>query len=162
MLQSQLAAGASLVTKQFEYSVEDLQPHDIPPPDLPDKDMMLTYGGMFQTLQAWYFAGAVTPFEWAALKENIGDQADVIAVARVLLGSACEKWFTAIPPTMGSVVPRQVALLMLHCLTQVRVAFEDELAKETMVQMATEGVAAVRASGKRLRVSPPSEAQQSA
>ena len=60
------------------------------------------------------------------------------------------QWYETDPPEMSDVVPRQLAMLLHHCLTEVKTAFDAE-AKEKATTMAREGVAAMRASVKRLR-----------
>ena len=73
-------------------------------------------------------------------------------MAKKLLGGVWSRWYVADPaPAMA--VPRQVAMLMLRCLSGYKIEYESKEASQAVDARAAEGVKALQASAKRLRTS---------
>ena len=116
---------------------------------MPAIDERLAYAALFETLQAWAL-GPQAPLDYESLKISMGGTFDPLDVVAEILGSCWSKWYPTGPPTLTSVVPRQIAVVVMHRLTEIKMVF-DESARAEVNRMASEGSAAVKASGKRLR-----------
>ena len=149
-LEEQMKKAVSQALQEFER-VADVDISQLPAVEMPPADALPLYGGLFMTLQNWTLAGAQTPLDYTVLRTAMDEAADPIAVAKLILADAWDKWYPASTPILTSVVPRQVAVVLLHRLTQIKLVFEGEV-NVRVDKLALEGTAAVQASGKRLRV----------
>jgi len=149
-LEQKMQKAISQALQEFER-VADVDVHQLPPVEMPTAEGLPLYGGLFITLQNWSLAGAQNPLDYTALRTSMGDAADPVEVAKSILASAWDKWYPGTTPLLTSVVPRQVAVVLLHRLAQVKLVFEGDV-KDRVDKLALEGTAAVQASGKRLRV----------
>jgi len=141
----------------FEKSYDDIQPEHLPVPSVTEPNTLIACAGLYNTLQSWAFSGAPTPFEWRALGQAAGGDSDIFTLGKYLLGDVWDRWYVDNPPNLDTVVPRQVGLLIYHCLSLVKKDFEkedsrDEESRAKVSKFAREGLEAVRASAKRLRL----------
>jgi len=144
-----MEAAIGVMASQFTASFEDITPDMLPPTQVPDDNVIASYGAIYHFLESWSVSGSA-PFDWDAFDTAAGTH-DVIEIVKKLLGPVWNKWYaTAIPgPTL--VVPRQLADLVAYCLKNVRQAFENEEHKQAMVDGAAKAMGAARESAKRLR-----------
>jgi len=149
-LEQQMQKAVNQALQEFER-VADVDVSQLPPVDMPSAEALPLFGGLFMTLQNWTLAGAQAPLDYTALRTAMGEAADPVAVAKSILADAWDKWYPGVTPVLTSVVPRQVAVVLLHRLTQIKLVFEGDV-KDRVDKLALEGTAAVQASGKRLRV----------
>ena len=149
-LQAKMAHHANIVVQQFEKHFEEITPEKLPSTRIPEEQHLAATGAVFEVLQKWNVAGAVLPFDWDALDLAVGPHLDAIVVARELVGQELwQKWYADTAPQGATVVPRQLALLVHHCLGNIQQVFIA--AKEAIGPLAAKGNDAVRESAKRLR-----------
>ena len=102
-------------------------------------------------LQTWCKAGAAIPFDWIAFSPVIGDKLTAQAITKELLGKTWHKWYKGGNPEDSEVVPRQVALLLHHRLSQIKNVFETGIDEENSVR-ASQSFESMKDGAKRLRV----------
>ena len=118
-LQEQLEVGANRFVTEYEKNFEDIQPHQLPKPWVPAPELLPAVGALYQSLQSWATAGAVSPFDWKSLEPILGDKLVPTTVAQQLLGDTWLRFYDSGPPQPSAVVPKQVGLLIWHCLGEV-------------------------------------------
>ena len=149
-LQAKMAHHANIVVTQFEKHFEEITPEKLPPTRVPEDQHLAATGAVFEVLQSWNVAGAGLPFDWDALDLAVGPNLDAIVVAKELVGQDLWlKWYSDADPLGPTVVPRQLALLVHHCLGNIKQEFVA--AKAAIGPLAQQGSNAVRESTKRLR-----------
>jgi len=147
-----LQAGANRVNTEFNAAFEDIEMAHLPASKVPAKEILPAYGSVYELLTSWQTSGAATAFEWKALDSSTGDVIEPIALGKQLLGRVWDRWYGSKPPEGASVVPRQVALLMQWCLSQIKLEFEAVEVRQNVAMRAPSGMEAVRESAKRLRL----------
>ena len=123
-LTAKLMNGASRVQFEFDRAVT-LSEDQLPALQTPAKPQMPMYGALFKTLQQWSIAGASEPFDWETMNQLSGPDTKAWDVAVFVLGDLPKKWYPASPPANDDVVPKQVALTLIHCLTKLIAEFEQ-------------------------------------
>jgi len=136
----------------FEKRFEDIGPGHISKPTITDPDKLVACEGIFNALQNWVTMGARDPFEWSALAKASGAGEEIIQLCRQFLGDTWNRWYATDQPNLDSVVPSQVGLLFHYGLGLLQQEYGKEEARERVAKMGREGLEAVRASSKRLRV----------
>ena len=151
-LQGLLEAAANSAEREFGRAFDDIVPSQLPKAQAPKGAEAAAMGALYQALQAWSAMGAASPFDWRAMAVVTGDGMQPTDMAKKLLGDIWTRWYATDPaPTM--VVPRQVAMLMLHCLSGVKIEHESQEASQVVATRAAEGFRELQASAKRLRTS---------
>jgi len=144
-----MEAAIGVMASQFTASFEDITPDMLPPTQVPDDNVIASYGAIYHFLESWSVSGSA-PFDWDAFDTAAGTH-DVIEIVKKLLGPVWSKWYATALPGPTLVVPRQLADLVAYCLKNVRQAFESEEHKQAMVDGAAKAMGAARESAKRLR-----------
>jgi len=72
-------------------------------------------------------------------------------VVQMLVGDVWSKWYPEAVPGPATVVPRQLALTVEHCLSQFKTAFEASDQDMEIKELAAKATEVARASAKRLR-----------
>jgi len=117
------------VQAQFNVHYEDATSL-IPSETNPNAKYMPTLGAMYRALQRWMMSGANYPFDWTDFKPVIGEELKASDIAKELLGRAWHKWYKGGTPAETDIIPKQVALLVLHRLGQIKSVFEADLEEE--------------------------------
>jgi len=144
-----MEAAIGVMASQFTASFEDITPDMLPPTEVPDDNVIASYGAIYHFLESWSVSGSA-PFDWDAFDTAAGTH-DVIEIVKKLLGPVWSKWYATASPGPTLVVPRQLADLVAYCLKNVRQAFENGEHKQAMVDGAAKAMGAARESAKRLR-----------
>ena len=150
-LQRKLKEGADKVQAEFDRAFADVLPHHLPAAQVPAEEHLPAVGALYLALQSWAASGAAVPFDWGAMRPIMGDNLEICVIAKQLLGPIWDKWYQVEAPTPATVVPRQVAMLLLHCLSEIKNAFETN-DTDAVSKAATEGLESMKDSAKRLRV----------
>jgi len=117
------------VQAQFNVHYEDATSL-IPSETNPNAKYMPTLGAMYRALQRWMMSGANYPFDWTDFKPVIGEELKASDIAKELLGRAWHKWYKGGTPAETDIIPKQVVLLVLHRLGQIKSVFEADLEEE--------------------------------
>ena len=149
------AEDATRMREEFERTFEDIEASQLPLVEVPGKEAVAAFGVLFQTLQSWVSTGANFPFSWEALRQLYPEGPAPESMFKGLLGQLWSRWHVqdSSPPT--GVIPRQLALLAYHCLTNMKLEYDSQDARSDVMKRAEEGYAKVRESSKRARVSQP-------
>ena len=148
-LQGLLAAAVNSVEQEFGRTFDDIVPSQLPKARAPEGAEAAAMGALYQALQSWSVMGATSPFDWRAMAVVTGDGTKPTDMAKQLLGDLCSRWYVTDPvPAMA--VPRQVAMLMLHCLSGYKIEYESKEASQAVDAWAAEGVKALQAGAKSL------------
>ena len=149
-LQAKLEQGIAKILSDFECSFEVSQ-DQLPKVTIPEAAHLPAVAALYETMASWSLAGASMPFDWVAIDPVVGDALDIITITKELLGALWAKWYDAGDPEKTAVVPRQVALLLLHCLSSIKSEFEsiDQTASN---KTAMESMGRMQETAKRLRV----------
>jgi len=147
-LEARLNPGKDPIVTEFEreHTIKESQ---LPEVKVPETEHIAAVAALFKIMNSWSLAGASSPFQWEAIDPVIGDALDIITITKELIGATWSKWYDADPPKTA-VVPRQVALLLLHCLTAIKKEFET-VDKAASNKAALEGLEKLHESTKRLR-----------
>ena len=148
-----MQAAASKVQLEFERSFDNVIPTELPPTQLPKPEELPVYGTLWQALNTWTCTGASTPFDWDSLQQLTPSGTPPVNLCQQLLGPTWKRWYADGQPAATSVVPRQLALLALLCLGNMKIEYESRDTAEEVQKRAEVGFAAMRESAKRLRVS---------
>jgi len=136
----------NIVEFEREHTIKESQ---LPVVKVPEAKHIAAVAALFEIMNSWSLAGASSPFQWEAIDPVVGDALDIIMITKELIGATWSKWYDADPPKTA-VVPRQVALLLLHCLTAIKKEFES-VDKAESSKAALEGLEKLHQSTKRLR-----------
>jgi len=122
----------------------------LPAVEPPVGDTFTAYATIYDFLQQWKFGGAA-PFDWQSLDAAAGTSHSGIGVAQKLVGNVWAKWYPDSVPGPATVVPRQLALTVEHCLSQFKVAYEASDQDVEIKELAAKATVVARESAKRLR-----------
>ena len=136
--------------QQFEKSFADINQSMLPETKLPDPLHITAAGAVHKVL--WAVAGAVDPFDWDTLDLAVGPSLDAVQVTRELVGDLWTRWYPESPPLGPAVVPRQLALLVNHCLGNIKQLFESKESQLSIQPLAAKADVARIESVKRLRI----------
>jgi len=139
------------VMAQFSMFFDDVQAEHLPTDCNPDNKYLPTLGALYIAIQTWYTAGAAIPFDWVSFGPVIGDTISAQAITKELLGKTWHKWYKGGNPDDAEVVPRQVALLLHHRLSQIKNVFVTGMDEENILR-ASRSFECMKDSAKRLRV----------
>jgi len=145
-----LEAATGAMIKQFEATYEELIPSMLPATEVPEGDTIMAYATIYDFLQQWKLRGAA-PFDWEALDTAAGPSRNAIDVVRKLIGDVWSKWYGSTMPAPSTVVPRQLALTIDHCLSNVKAVFEASDQQTAIRELAEKAGEVARLSAKRLR-----------
>ena len=126
--------------------------HMLPKLQLPQAEVA-TYGALYQTMRSWVGSGASMPFDWHALASITPSGPPPTSIGKLLLGAAWDKWYPSGSPADIDVVPRQLALLLFHGLSGIKLEYDTQDIQAEVSNRAEAGFTAVRECAKRLRVS---------
>jgi len=149
MLKEKVKEDDDKVHAEFNRNFDDALNH-LPQVKIPEMEHLPAVGSLHLALQRWECSGASIPFDWESLKPIIGDKLDIVAVSMELMGPAWKFWYQAGNPAPSWVVPRQVALLLLHCLNDIKNSFANQ-DKDKANKAAQDGIQFMREGAKRLR-----------
>jgi len=145
-----LEAATGAMIRQFEATYAELTPDMLPAVEPPVGDTFTAYATIYDFLQQWKFGGAA-PFDWQSLDAAAGTSHSGIGVVQKLVGNVWAKWYPEAAPGPATVVPRQLALTVEHCLSQFKVAYEASDQDVEIKELATRAAVVARESAKRLR-----------
>ena len=148
-LRVQIDAEQKMVTSEFERWF-DILPDALPAAKVPEPEHLRATGALYSTLQTWATSGAAIPFDWEALPPITGEELNILVVAKELLGSTWKHWYPQEEPSLKGVAPRQVAMLLLHCLNEIKSNFKSN-DKDQHMAAAKQGMDSMRSGAKRLR-----------
>ena len=111
---------------------------------------MVKQGQLYQVLLNWSSNGANSAFTFQDLIDHTALNEDAPAMVRTALGSKWSLWFIANPPAT-TVVPRQVALLLLAGLERMKIQYESKETKDEIAKQATDSYAAITEVAKKRR-----------
>jgi len=149
LLKEKIREDDDKVHAEFNRNFDDA-PNHLPQVKIPEMEHLPAVGRLHLALQRWECNGASIPFDWESLKPIIGDKLDIVAVSTELMGPAWKFWYQAGNPAPNWVVPRQVALLLLHCLNDIKNSFANQ-DKDKANKAAQDGIQFMREGAKRLR-----------
>jgi len=139
------------VVKAFQSSYQ-VTMADVPTQQAPPREHREAYAALRSTLEVWAVSGASEPFDWQAMRAITPDGPDPATVARSLLGEELwKKWYTTAPEP-ALVVPKQMALLILHCLNDVKAEIESDISRPEAAKRSEAGISAMKEGGKRLKM----------
>ena len=135
--------------KTTRVTLADL-PEINPASNPPAGDHLTHLGQLHHLLTAWMQAGAVTPFTFQDLVDNTCLAQGVCNFVKSAMGSSWERWFPAEPP-LSTVVPRQVAELLLASLQRLDAHWRQQGINEEISKQGLESYTAVVGVAKRRR-----------
>jgi len=149
-LTAKLMSGASKVQAEFERAI-NLTEDELPIFKTPTKPQMPIYGALFKTMQQWSLRGANEPFDWETLDQLTGPDTKAWEVTVFVLGDLLKRWYPNGAPMADDVVPKQLALTLIQCLTKLITEFEQAETKDAITALTMDGYEMVRLGVKRLR-----------
>jgi len=148
-MRMRLEAATGAMVKQFGATIEDLNPNMLPETEIPEGDAIMAYAAIFDFLQQWKL-GEAAPFDWETIDTAAGPAHSAVEIVQKLVGNVWSKWYGS-EPAPTTVVPRQLALTVDHCLSNVKTVFEASDQKKAIRELAEKAGIVAKASAKRLR-----------
>jgi len=127
--------------QEFNVTVDNLSPTQLPVVDLPKPEETEVFGVLLNFLDAWALEGACNPFDWDDIAQIKCRGPPIVGVVKTLVGGVWGKFYDTDEPNPKAIVSRQLALFAHHAIRRLKFTYDSQEAEQAAEQGAVEGLA---------------------